>query len=549
MPEPLPENPYLVLGVSKDATTAEIKAAHRKLALKCHPDKIKDEEQRKEAIPEFQRVQSAYELLSDDRKRADYDRRARDEEQRRKSPPRNDDAGSSSFPRTPTFTRKYEYRDGACYEERVPKSSQFFDEDIPFTQEPRPSSRKYDGYEKRQNVDEKEKKKSKSTGPSVSARSTKERAREAKESAKTNHWTRAKTRDKERKKDREHSEKHSRPFVVTEAESESDDGYDRPESPAPQYEGRRRGSTRPRFDQSRDEEYVETKLDDAVKYIQRSKSGFAEHHHSASYPSSGYHDVPVDTARRSSGRPRTRESVRPSSSGRDRRGSVDPLKSHSSRPPTLQTANTAPAASFFMPIFSSRSASKTHPSPPRRSESTPFVGLSRSSRSSKVRDTHDSGYSSPSTPDMHSGTSPPLPGKYAVVEESDEYREIHIAPTSTGSYRQRSSASPPHRPSGPNPLHSRSATYSSPMDPMSSYHDSSRSIPTSRTPPYGGASQGRLFGETITDPSSNYKIKIPSSGVRYSHKYRREDVSYVPNRYQESYSRSHPSVREDTVAY
>ena len=37
-----PPDPYKVLGVSKDAQTPEIRSAHRKLVLKCHPDKVQD---------------------------------------------------------------------------------------------------------------------------------------------------------------------------------------------------------------------------------------------------------------------------------------------------------------------------------------------------------------------------------------------------------------------------------------------------------------------------------------------------------------------------
>ncbi|OJJ89682.1 J domain-containing protein, partial [Aspergillus glaucus CBS 516.65] len=66
-------DPYAVLAVPKDATLPEIKSAHRKLVLKCHPDKIKDESLRNEAQDQFQRVQQAYELLSDPSRRTKYD--------------------------------------------------------------------------------------------------------------------------------------------------------------------------------------------------------------------------------------------------------------------------------------------------------------------------------------------------------------------------------------------------------------------------------------------------------------------------------------------
>lgn len=62
---------YSVLGVSRDASPKEIRAAYRKLARKYHPDVNKDD---KDAADKFKRVQEAYEVLSDPKKRERYDR-------------------------------------------------------------------------------------------------------------------------------------------------------------------------------------------------------------------------------------------------------------------------------------------------------------------------------------------------------------------------------------------------------------------------------------------------------------------------------------------
>merc|ERR1712173_468717 len=63
---------YAVLGVSKDASDAEIKKAYRKLALKWHPDK--NPEQQDKAQKKFQEVAVAFEVLSDKKKRDVYDK-------------------------------------------------------------------------------------------------------------------------------------------------------------------------------------------------------------------------------------------------------------------------------------------------------------------------------------------------------------------------------------------------------------------------------------------------------------------------------------------
>ena len=64
------EDLYQTLGVKRDATKDEIRKAHRKLALKYHPDKNPGGD----AQNRFKRIQEAYDVLSDDDKRAAYDR-------------------------------------------------------------------------------------------------------------------------------------------------------------------------------------------------------------------------------------------------------------------------------------------------------------------------------------------------------------------------------------------------------------------------------------------------------------------------------------------
>jgi len=62
---------YEILGVKRDASQDEIKKAYRKLALKNHPDKNPGDHQAEER---FKELGEAYEALSDENKRAAYDR-------------------------------------------------------------------------------------------------------------------------------------------------------------------------------------------------------------------------------------------------------------------------------------------------------------------------------------------------------------------------------------------------------------------------------------------------------------------------------------------
>jgi molecular chaperone DnaJ len=61
---------YEVLGVEKGADDKEIKKAYKRLAMKFHPDRTQGDKAMEE---KFKEVQEAYEILSDDQKRAAYD--------------------------------------------------------------------------------------------------------------------------------------------------------------------------------------------------------------------------------------------------------------------------------------------------------------------------------------------------------------------------------------------------------------------------------------------------------------------------------------------
>jgi DnaJ-class molecular chaperone len=65
-------DPYLELGVDVKSTLADIKQAFRTRARQWHPDKNNNS---KESVTKFQNINSAYETLSDNVKRRDYDAR------------------------------------------------------------------------------------------------------------------------------------------------------------------------------------------------------------------------------------------------------------------------------------------------------------------------------------------------------------------------------------------------------------------------------------------------------------------------------------------
>ena len=75
-------DPYEVLGLAKSAGAAEIKSAYRKLAKKFHPDQSKEPR----AKDRFAEINSAYEIVGDEKKRAAYDRGEIDAEGKPRAP-------------------------------------------------------------------------------------------------------------------------------------------------------------------------------------------------------------------------------------------------------------------------------------------------------------------------------------------------------------------------------------------------------------------------------------------------------------------------------
>ncbi|MBV8456661.1 MAG: J domain-containing protein [Acetobacteraceae bacterium] len=85
------QDPYEILGLKRDATEAEIRAAYRKLAKKYHPDLNPG---KPEVAERFKTINQANDILSDKDKRAKYDRG-------------EIDAEGNETPRARTFYREY----------------------------------------------------------------------------------------------------------------------------------------------------------------------------------------------------------------------------------------------------------------------------------------------------------------------------------------------------------------------------------------------------------------------------------------------------------
>lgn len=65
------KNYYEILGVNKNATDIEIKAAYKKLALQYHPDR--NPNNKEEAEKKFKEINAAYDIIGDPQKRKEYD--------------------------------------------------------------------------------------------------------------------------------------------------------------------------------------------------------------------------------------------------------------------------------------------------------------------------------------------------------------------------------------------------------------------------------------------------------------------------------------------
>jgi curved DNA-binding protein CbpA len=580
MASPLPPDPYAALGVPKDATLATIRSAHRKLVLTCHPDKVYDESVKAQKAEQFHLVQQAYEILSDETKRASYDNQVKLAELRAEALQN----GSRSRPVYEFVPRPstYETRGNVVYEERVPRPRSY-EEDLtsPRFEDVRSSGRKYDvRYEERPSrrssgrVPEEKSRKAREFEEDERARKAtrdREQREQAKAAERASHAVRKKARDRGRRQEYDSKRDHH-VYVESDSSSDSDstERVVRPQVVRPQvvrpqesrrYEEpkRREYDDRPRRSRDYDSEHVDDrelkyhhKIDSAAEYIKRSSGNrpiLEERRSSAGQiPVQSIRIPPppppppqTDTPRRSSARSRVRSP--PRTSIREHRAPeiVEPyeLPLRPSKP-QMPTASTDPAG---LKIPSTRGAPVTRAATmdPRSPEPRPYATISRSQTmpvapKHKKSDLHDSGYSSPGTPEIGATYSPVAPSTtYYTIrreepEEVDDIRPRVRETSPRSSHRvERPSASPRTSTSNtrqpPPPARSATFTVQEPLQSKSSRPVNAFVRPHSNRTPSSPVQ--RLFGEV--KPTAQYKVQGKSvpygkDDIQYSH------VNHVPRR-------------------
>ncbi|RFU73284.1 domain containing, partial [Trichoderma arundinaceum] len=264
---PLPDH-YKVLGVSKDAQVAEIRLAYRKLVLKCHPDKVQDPALKAQKQEEFQKVQQAYELLTDEEERRKYDdqvKLADLKEQLRKtnvSTPRSSSKYAEYEIRT-TEPRASSYKASANVPPPASKGYTYprsYEDDVSFSprvyqtgasRTTRRETTYVDSRSKRDSERERERERDRDAREKEKDRERRkkaekeEAARRAEDrGARRDKKAKEKQRDKDIKRDSEEKKKHSKP-MATYMEDLSDD------TPAPTPKSDKKKSSK-KYDEKRD---------------------------------------------------------------------------------------------------------------------------------------------------------------------------------------------------------------------------------------------------------------------------------------------------------
>ena len=602
MDDPLPPNPYKTLNVPKDASLATIRSAYRKLVLTCHPDKVHDESLKQQKSVQFQQVQQAYEILSNDTNRQRYDERSKLAELRaelateRGSPRMPPDTG-----RRNGYSPATEVREGRVYEERVPRRPYTDEHFSSKYQEPRPSKKYEDDYfsppprrssnrvpdEKRRTRDVEEERELEWERNRLAERHRKEREKAAE---KANYSERMRRRDKDRRRESDtKSRSRYASYVNTDSESDSEPALEQYRSLKREATQKRRHEEMPRRSSKREtgdvDEYESReyqRVSAAEEHITKSSRAPLERRQT-SYdrvqPSSSTRATqphppppppapPADAGRRSSERKhRPRDSTPPRLLPKDHRviGIVDPPPSRrpsmpgsASDPRGLKNLVPSPRRE---PTRASTIQAVSEPKPPsiRRSETMPVNGSNyrrgdvAPSMTSKLKhaDNHDSGYSSPGTPEYPADAAPLAKSTRYVLRSDDDDGGHHIVKgpedmrrereTSPKNRRgiERPSLTPRASPSIKTPP-TRSTSYAFTPEtlkrPSASRTESARATPLPNR--YSGRG-GALYGEVIPEHNEPYKV------VNQSPKIRPDNISYTQTPYSSRDRRSSEDADRD----
>ncbi|KAF2449850.1 DnaJ-domain-containing protein [Karstenula rhodostoma CBS 690.94] len=576
--DPLPPDPYLALGLTKDVDTETIKKTYRKLVLKCHPDKVTDPSLKPQKQEEFHKIQQAYELVGEEEARARYDAEVKLEALRREKAARGA-SGSGPDIRTARYDVRTQAPAGASFKATGParyddhKSSRHGDDR--YYEE---RSRKYDTYEAY-------------PPKQTTSRTSREKVSPQKATRESSDRTRSdykKSRDKERDRDRRH--------VATERERESDHSADEKARYEAEYkrrsdDARRRAEEdearktaadlRRKTDERRsyEEKYdrkqkLSAQENDAVRYIRMSSKGDAErpspNRTNSSRDVRDYYDTRdsrsrrdrPETVRRSSARPRDRD--RHSPTGRDRKGpeivewepeerKVPAFKHSSSSPAEIHLPRTTPHRSYTESSRDHR-RSETSPTPLfRRSETMPSVPPASSASRKTSTAPRPSGLRESVTPHDSGSSSPEA---YPTIPPSASTKRyyyspgggVSLAPDDTGvANGHRTVLREPERPRhrSPSPLTRPPMGANRPSETASARYTTAAPSKSSVPPPPLGRSattmnvgedRGRsrppLYGEIGSDAARRENARRQTSfspdKVSYSRKIGPDDVRWAP---------------------
>lgn len=559
--DPLPPDPYQALGLPRDVDNATIKATYRKLALKCHPDKVTDESLKKQKQEEFHKIQQAYELIGEEEARRDYEARLKLESLRKEKAAREASSGGPEV-RTARYDIRTQAPAGASFRATGPAR---YEEHRPSRYDDRhyeERSRKYDTYE---------------AYPKTSTRTSREKISPQKATRETSDRTRTdykKSRDKERDRDRRHvaseRERESEPSgdektrYEAEYKRRSDDARRRADEEALRKEA---ADARRKAEERRSTEYdrkqkLSDQASDAVRYIHRSKVEAdrpSPARTSSARDTREYYDTRdtrdsrdsrsrrdrPEVVRRSSARPKDRHKGPEIVDWEDDRA-PPPFKHSSSSPAEIHVPRATPHRSY---TESSRDHRQTSPTPLfRRSETMPSVPQNSSTRRKESTAPRPSTLRESVTPQE---PAPNAPESYPTVPSASSTKRyyyptpgggVNLAPEDVGvanghrtvlrepdRQRHRSPSPLTRPPMGPNRHVETSAKYSA-AAPKASF----------APPPLGRSATmnvnedrgRRLYGEIDSDrvrrENARRQTSFSPDKVSYSRKIGPEDVSWAP---------------------